>query len=518
MKKVNLSKFFKLTWAMLMIVGLAFVVTSCKDDDDDDVDPNKPIVLDGVYVKGGSTALADFDVKGKMKVTRNEVNQKDRAQLMEIYVAVKAGSPGFSIVSVAGDTKTSYGPGADFAVVPADQRDGDEPQVDFWRGSYAVTETAFTVPVDGLYHVVIDTEVKKVVIAPVQWGVIGAATPGGWGTSTPLTAAGFDLNTMTFEANDMTLTKADYKFRYSNGWKIILDPDFDLGGGEKGIRVNTNFGGSPAALVPGGDNIPNAAPGKYTVKMVWTLGSGYAASVVKTGDLQITDYTNTSLGLVGDGLMVDGAQHNWDVTIMLQEPAVENETTYIWTYSNVSVSTLGSFKIREGQDWTKKSIGYNDVTMAGLSKDKFETNGDGNFVPTEDGVYDMVLKIDAVTETYTFTVNPAGVATELYMLGDGCSAGWDNGLALPMNGTNGLYTITAPLNGAGTAIKFITTLGQWAPMYGTDGTATSTNGPLVYRATESDPDPANIPAPDAVGSYLITVNTTDMTYTIAAAK
>ena len=173
MKKVNLSKFFKLTWAMLMIVGLAFVVTSCKDDDDDDVDPNKPIVLDGVYIKGGSTALVDFDVKGKMVVTRNEVTQTDRAQLLEKYVAIKAGAPGFNIISVAGNVQTTYGPGADFAVVPEAERDIDEPKVDFWRGSYTESETAFTVPADGLYHVVIDTELKMVVIAPAEWGVIG---------------------------------------------------------------------------------------------------------------------------------------------------------------------------------------------------------------------------------------------------------------------------------------------------------------------------------------------------------
>ena len=519
MKTKSLRKFMKFSLVLVAAASMFFV--SCKKDDPD----VKPAVIeDGIYVKGGSTALTDFNVKGLMRVARNEVTQADRAQLMEIYIAVKGGEPGFNIVSVAGSAHTTYSPGTDFAVVTESERDVDEPQVDFWRGSYTEISTsenkaAFKVPTDGLYHVVIDTEIKKIVIAPVVWGVIGAATPGGWGSSTVLAPSAFDLNTITFEANDMTLTKADYKFRYSNGWKIILDPDFDLGLADKeGIKINTNLGGSIAALVPGGDNISNATPGKYTVKMVWNLGAAYSVSVTKTGDLNLINYTDTQLGLVGDGLIVNEAQHNWDETIMLSVPAVENETTYIWTYNNVEVTNAGSFKIREGQDWDHKSIGYGDVEMAGLSADKFETNADGNFIPTEDGTYDMVLKIDAVTETYTFTVNPAGVSTGLYMLGDGCSAGWDNATALPMDGADGLYTLTTTLNGEGTAIKFITTLGQWAPMYGTDGTATSTSGPLVYRATENDPDPANIPAPDAAGNYLVTVNTNDMTYSIAAAK
>ena len=513
MKNLNFSRLMKLTWALLL--SLTFIATSCKDDEDP-VDP-PVIVLDGLYVKGGATALTDFDAKGMLKVTRNEVNQADRAELVEIFVAVKAGAPGFNIVLVEGSKQTTWGPGADFAVVAEADRNVDEPKVDFWRGSYTETATAFTVPADGLYHIVLDKQLKKIAILPVVWGVIGAATPGGWGGSTAMPATGFDLNTMTFEINDMVLTKADWKFRYSDGWKVILDAEYDLGGGVVGIKANTNLGGAVNALVPGGANIPNAEPGKYTAKMVWTLGSGFVATMTKTGDLALIDYTNTELGLIGDGLMVSGAQHNWDVTLMVSKPVVENETNYTWTYNQVEVTTLGSFKIREGQDWNKKSIGYNDVTMAGLAADKFTTNNDGNFVPTEDGTYDMVLKIDAVTEKYTFTVNPAGAAPEMFMLGDGCSAGWNNASPLPMmKASDGVYYISTTL-GAALSIKFITTPGQWAPMYGTDGAGTNTGGNLVYRATESDPDPSNIPTPATEGKYIVTMNTNTMTYTIAPA-
>jgi hypothetical protein len=496
----------------LMLFAAMTVITSCKKDSDDPV----AVIEDGLYIKGAGTALTDFDSKGLFKITRNEVTQANRDSLVEIYVAVKGGADGFNVVNVVGGVPTVYGPGADFAVVPEADRNVDEPKVDFKRGSYVVSATPFTVPADGLYHIVLDKELKKMAILPVTWGVIGAATPGGWGSSTPLPSKGFDLNTMTFEINDMVMTKADFKFRYSDGWKVILDTELDLGGGKKGVKVNCNFGGAVDALVAGGDNITNATPGKYTAKMVWTLGGLHAATVTKTGDLDAIDYTNTELGLVGNGLMVGGVQHNWDLTVMVSKPTVENVTTYIWDYSGVEVTTLGSFKIREGQDWTKKSIGYNDVTMAGLAADKFGTNGDGNFVPLENGTYDMELKIDAVTEKYTLTVNPAGAAPELFMLGDGCTAGWVNTAALPMTGTAGVYTLTTTLGGAGKVIKFITTLGQWAPMYGTDAAGTSTGGNLVYRATEGDPDPTSIPCPAAAGTFIVSVNTNTLTYTISA--
>ena len=510
MKKNN---FFNLTRvAFFMLLAMAVVTTSCKKDDDDPTTDPPVIVLDGTYVKGAGTAFTDFDAKGMMQITRNEVVQQDRATLKDIYVAVKAGAEGFNIITVDGSVQKLWGPGADFAEVT--EPDVDEPKNGLWRGSLVESTSPFTVPADGLYHIAFDSEIGIVTVARVEWGVIGAATPGGWGASTQL-ATTFDLNAMTFTATDVTLTKGDFKFRYSNGWKVILSPDFDLGDGNAGIKVNSNYGGAVNALVPGGANIVNETPGKYTITVNWSVDGGTTATLTKTGDLETFDYSGTELGLVGDGLMVDGAQHNWDVTINTSVPTITDETTYTWMFDGVEVTTAGSFKIREGQTWDNKVIGYPDVVMGGTAAADFETNGDGNFVPVVDGTYDIELIIDAVTETYSFNVKAAGAADpEMYMLGDGCAAGWDNTIALPLSGTGGVYTITADLVVGN--IKFITTLGQWAPMYGTnDGTAAA--GTLVYRETESDPDPGTIPV-EVDGTYTVTMNTNDMTYTVVAAK
>lgn len=126
----------------------------------------------------------------------------------------------------------------------------------------------------------------------------------------------------------------------------------------------------------------------------------------------------------------------------------------------------------------------------------------------------------AVAGTYKVTVDTAlltytiGQPTpELYLLGDGSPAGWSNTDAIPMNGSGGNYSLTIDLPGGGN-LKFITTLGQWAPQYGTDATGTSAEGPLVYRPDEATPDPPAIPAPAAPGSYTITVNTNNLTYKI----
>jgi len=64
-------------------------------------------------------------------------------------------------------------------------------------------------------------------------------------------------------------------------------------------------------------------------------------------------------------------------------------------------------------------------------------------------------------------------------------------------------------------LKFLETTTGWAPQWGTDATGTSNFGPLVYRPTESVPDPANIVSPGA-GTYTINLNLATMKYEIVA--
>ena len=397
MKNLNFSRLMKLTWALLL--SLTFVATSCKDDDDP-VDP-PVIVLDGLYIKGGSTALTDFNTKGMLKVTRNEVTQTDRASLYEIYVAVKAGAPGFNIVSVAGNVQTTYGPGSGFGVVTKGTT--DETKLPFQRGAYAESTTAFTVPADGLYHVIIDTELKKAVIVPVEyWGLIGAATPGGWSNDTKINAGAFDQNTMSFETTGISMLKGQFKFRYSGGWKVEVDTLLDLGSGKIGVKANTNFGGTLTALVPGGDNITFDTPGVYTAKAVWTLGSPWVMTLTRTGDLPTIDYTNYEMGIIGNAyLKADGVTvAAWDENFGTHKPVVAAKI-FTWTYT-IDLIADGEFKFRQGDNWDGKSIGYGDVTWAGAAAADFSNNG-GNIKVGASGNYTLVLVIDATTEVYTVT-------------------------------------------------------------------------------------------------------------------
>ncbi|MDD5508919.1 MAG: SusE domain-containing protein [Bacteroidales bacterium] len=104
---------------------------------------------------------------------------------------------------------------------------------------------------------------------------------------------------------------------------------------------------------------------------------------------------------------------------------------------------------------------------------------------------------------------------ELYLIGDATTAGWDNTAGLKLTeGPDHVFTITTTLSGSG-SLKFLEVSGQWAPQWGTNEKGNSKKGLMLYRPTESVPDPPGIPSPSA-GQYKITVDLTKMAYTIEA--
>lgn len=393
-----------LNWSKLMLMLLALLglagTQGCKKDDDTN---NNPVVEDGIYVKGAGTAFADFNTKALFKVTKNEILQTDRAALMELYIPVKAGTAGFNIVKVAGTTRTVYGPGADFKKLADTELDVDEPKAGLWKGTLTVSSTPFTVPEDGLYHVVIDVELNKVSIARANWGIIGGATPGGWSTNTPMNTT-FDLNKMVFTATDVLMLKNDYKFRYSDGWKIILDANLDLGGGKKGVKVNTNLGGSLAAPDAGGANISNTVYGIYKFVLTYELGKGFTITAEKTADgPPLAEYPE-KLYMIGDGVDT----WDWTVTDLPMVP-VHSHPELFWKI--VECKATGGFKFAPGKEW-KGDFGITGTATNGV----YQKGSDNVPVPGTAGLYLVVVDL----KNNTVEVTPAAV----YFIGD-CVGGYD---------------------------------------------------------------------------------------------
>jgi len=386
--------FLKSTKTLVIMAAMFGVITlnSCKDDEE--VTPaGEELVEDGFYIQGPSSAYAGYDIKATLSSTRNEVLQEDRATLLEIFVALKAGN-GFNIMQVAGAERTSWGPGANWASAMGGN---EEPQVDIQRGAIMTTETKFTVPADGLYHVVIDTETGTGAIVPVEWGFIGQSTPSGWSGDTKFDAPAFDMTTMTWSLTGVEMGGGEWKFRYSGGWKVEIDTTAVLVGGKKGIKFNTNFGNDAAgagftgALVPGGDNYTDGS-GVYDVSMTWTAGVGHTAVFTKTGDLPARDFSTVEVGIVGDGVQ-DG---NWDGDLFATTPAKAGDV-YTWAYNGVQLASAGGFKLRTSGTWNDINEGYSDI-VTGPDAGDIQDNG-GNMQAKADGTYDIVFTIDAAAET-----------------------------------------------------------------------------------------------------------------------
>lgn len=382
-------------WAgasVLAFMAMA-VMVSCNEDPEPDPEPT---VSNGYYILGTSTALDELIGDGKMTTAKNEATQANLSSLLELYVAISAGGDGFNIVKVISGEETVLGPGSDFAEVAAEDLDVEEPSEGLWKGSYVASETGFTVPEDGLYHVVIDNSLEMIAIARVEWGLIGAATPNGWGGSTQLDEPAFDLNLMEFSGTNISMNTGEFKYRYSNGWKIFLTED---------IRVNSNFGGAVDALEAGADNINNEVVGVYTATLTWELGEGTSATLTKTGDAPLEDYSTYEVGFIGDGIIVSDTVWGWNSTYNKVLPSVDG-TNYTWSWAAVSVSDTASFKIRQGEDWNGLNLGYGNVTLAGTSADNFSDDG-GNIKSATAGAFDFELSIDAAVGDFTLTADPS---------------------------------------------------------------------------------------------------------------
>jgi hypothetical protein len=222
-------------------------------------------------------------------------------------------------------------------------------------------------------------------------------------------------------------------------------------------------------------------------------------------------------------MLGDGTAAGWDNTQAIEMYPVFNEDgghnpavyTLIGTLGEGGsmvkfISVLGQWAPQWGSD------GTGTAEEGNLSYRPTEDEPDPDPIDiSELEVGDYRITADTTNLTYTITK----ATEELYLLGSGTEAGWDNNAALPMTkDAPGMFSIVTTLTaGDEMYIKFIEVPGQWAPQYGTwDEEPNWEEGNLAFRPTESEPDPANIPAPPNTGTYLIEVNLSNLTYKVTA--
>ena len=148
----------------------------------------------------------------------------------EGFVMMNEASPEFKLLP----TNTSF--------------DGDYGDDGNFAGTLAQTgEENIQLPGAGYYRIRANTSTLTYTVAPVSWGIIGAATPTGWDSDTDLT---YNPTTKKLEIASIALVPGAFKFRGNNAWSN----GFDLG------TVNAD-----GFLVDGGDLTFSGAAGNYKV-------------------------------------------------------------------------------------------------------------------------------------------------------------------------------------------------------------------------------------------------------------
>ncbi|MDI9256502.1 SusE domain-containing protein [Flavobacterium sedimenticola] len=94
----------------------------------------------------------------------------------------------------------------------------------------------------GYYRVRANTTTLLYTVEPTTWGIVGAATPGGWDNSTALT---YNASTQKWEGV-VTLSAGEFKFRANNAWTINFggDPDGDGSMNYDGPNLSVDAGGT----------------------------------------------------------------------------------------------------------------------------------------------------------------------------------------------------------------------------------------------------------------------------------
>ena len=147
-------------------------------------------------------------------------------------------------------------------------------------------------------------------IEPLTWGLIGPATPGGWGGTVPDVPMMYDPTVDLWRA-DVKLLAGEMKIRLNNDW-------------------GTNYGGAAGVLVAAGANIVIATAGTYIV----------------TADFKNLKYTVTPYKPIG--IIGDATPNGWGST---NDPKFTYDlSTKTWVLKSIML-TGAQIKFRENDDW-----------------------------------------------------------------------------------------------------------------------------------------------------------------------
>lgn len=214
--------------------------------------------------------------------------------------------------------------------------------------------------------------------------------------------------------------------------------------------------------------------------------------------------------------------------ILLEDNGTKVAERFVWSAAKYSENVVVNYSllmdVKDGDFTSPQTLATTtgETNAAVIVKDLNQAAIELGAIPGETKEFDVIVSstvsggVEMRSKTpITIIVNAySGLIdypfTDWYFVGDAAEAGWNNNndnQPLFRSGTNANeYKFTGYFNAG--SFKLISKLGSWAPMYGMGAGNT-----LVYRATESDPDPAVFSIATA-GYYTFTMNVETLTYTL----
>lgn len=384
--------------ACMLLLGTA---TSCEDND------NWTIIEEaqpGTYIVGSATIFSGEASTSALKPVSLDGDEKSKNDVIGIYTWLKAdGEFNISVAKEAGQEPVHYGKGetveAKEGVITISKLDA--------------SAAAFKVAKDGLYYVVVNTSLNEVSVLPVNWGVIGAATAGGWDKETLFNAPVFNESSTSVEWTLSTaLAAGEYKFRYSGDWGYEIPYDAtskvklftDVTGTKEGSDNTLTEGYTD--LQTGGSNLITNIGGEYSISMRYDIRAGkFSARYILTGDPIIPPAYPEQLFLVGD------AFNGWEPTTDAREFVPVNGTPS--SFWKIAYLQEGGFKMTIKLGWG------GDFGIAEENTDAIGeyTKGGNNINVKTPGYYLIYINL----EDEVISVTQANV----YLFGDANGGDWE---------------------------------------------------------------------------------------------
>ena len=193
------------------------------------------------------------DFQGWNVSTAPTLVSKNEDDVYEGYIYIPAGGTlEFKLYAQPDWAPTSYGDGGDGVLIEANYAGGN-----------------FSVPSEGYYLFTVDLNTMTYLLIKTEWGLIGAAAPNGWDSSTPMT---YDPGNQVWTVTADMIADGSFKIRANNAWQL------DFGLDEEGNLAYANHPWLPYVERP---HLTVPEDGNYTITMDLHDPANYTYSIVK---------------------------------------------------------------------------------------------------------------------------------------------------------------------------------------------------------------------------------------------